>query len=122
VPVTTPIYTAASYAYDSMEQLDRIFDLQEAGPSYARYDNPTRKRARRGDAGTRKRHGSHCVRLGHDRDSYGTAGGAARSAEASARGEHNVRATTAMLTKIFDPLGVETTQVDPCDLMRSSRR
>jgi len=42
VPVTTPIYTAASYAYDSMEQLDRIFDLQEAGPSYARYDNPTR--------------------------------------------------------------------------------
>jgi cystathionine gamma-synthase/methionine-gamma-lyase len=25
-------------------------------------------------------------------------------------------ATTAMLMKIFDPLGVETTQVDPCDL------
>ena len=25
VPVTTPIYTAASYSYDSMDQLDRVF-------------------------------------------------------------------------------------------------
>ena len=41
-PVTTPIYTASSYVYDSMDQLDRVFDLQEQGPSYARYDNPTR--------------------------------------------------------------------------------
>ena len=24
-PVSTPIYTAASYFYDSMDQLDRIF-------------------------------------------------------------------------------------------------
>src|SRR5450631_48708 len=42
VPVTTPIYTASSYAYDSMDQLDRIFAREEEGPSYARYDNPTR--------------------------------------------------------------------------------
>src|ERR1700687_33014 len=41
-PVTTPIYTAASYAYESMDQLDRVFNLEEKGPSYARYDNPTR--------------------------------------------------------------------------------
>ena len=41
-PVTTPIYTAASYVYESMEQLDRVFALEESGPSYARYDNPTR--------------------------------------------------------------------------------
>src|SRR5205807_1614675 len=41
VPVTTPIYTAASYFYDSMGQLDRIFAREEQGPSYARYDNPT---------------------------------------------------------------------------------
>jgi O-acetylhomoserine/O-acetylserine sulfhydrylase-like pyridoxal-dependent enzyme len=41
VPVTTPIYTAASYYYDSMEQLDRVFGREEAGPAYARYDNPT---------------------------------------------------------------------------------
>jgi len=39
----TPIYTASSYFYESMEQLDRIFD-RSAGPCYARYDNPRRRR------------------------------------------------------------------------------
>jgi len=40
-PVTTPIYTATSYFYDSMEQLDRIFGNEEAGYCYSRYDNPS---------------------------------------------------------------------------------
>src|ERR1041385_20574 len=42
IPSSTPIHTAASYFYDSMDQLDRIFAHEEQGPSYARYDNPTR--------------------------------------------------------------------------------
>ena len=41
VPATTPIYTASSYSYESMEQLDRIFGQEEQGPCYARYDNPS---------------------------------------------------------------------------------
>ena len=41
IPVTTPIYTASSYFYESMEQLDRIFGQEEAGFCYARYDNPS---------------------------------------------------------------------------------
>src|SRR5262245_48871107 len=41
IPSTTPIYTASTFFYDSMEQLDRVFARDEAGPSYARYDNPT---------------------------------------------------------------------------------
>ena len=41
IPVTTPIHTASSYFYDSMEQLDRTFGRTEPGYSYARYDNPT---------------------------------------------------------------------------------
>src|SRR5689334_19438588 len=40
-PVTTPIHTAASYFYESMEQLDRVFGQEEHGYCYARYDNPT---------------------------------------------------------------------------------
>ena len=42
VPSTTPIYTASTYIYDSLEQLDRVMALEESGASYARYDNPTR--------------------------------------------------------------------------------
>lgn len=41
VPVTTPIYTAASYFYETTEELDRVFAREISGPSYARYDNPT---------------------------------------------------------------------------------
>jgi cystathionine gamma-synthase/methionine-gamma-lyase len=40
-PVTTPIHTASSYFYESMEQLDRIFSGEEGGYCYARYDNPS---------------------------------------------------------------------------------
>ena len=41
VPVTTPIYTASSYFYESMEELDRVFGQEEPGYCYARYDSPT---------------------------------------------------------------------------------
>ncbi|MBS1859549.1 MAG: aminotransferase class I/II-fold pyridoxal phosphate-dependent enzyme [Acidobacteria bacterium] len=40
-PSTTPIHTATSYFYDSMSKLDRIFGGDEAGFSYARFDNPS---------------------------------------------------------------------------------
>ncbi|MGO9262480.1 MAG: trans-sulfuration enzyme family protein [Bryobacteraceae bacterium] len=41
IPVTTPIYTASSYFYESMAQLDRIFGQEEEGYCYSRYDNPS---------------------------------------------------------------------------------
>lgn len=41
IPVATPIYTAASYFYDTTEQLDRVFAFETPGYAYQRYDNPT---------------------------------------------------------------------------------
>jgi len=41
IPVTTPIYTASSFFYDTTEELDRVIGMEQAGYSYARYDNPT---------------------------------------------------------------------------------
>jgi cystathionine gamma-synthase/methionine-gamma-lyase len=38
--VTTPIYTAASFRYDTTEELDRVFGMEQPGYSYARYDSP----------------------------------------------------------------------------------
>ncbi len=40
VPVTTPIYTAATYIYPDIEDLDRVFGHEMEGESYARYSNP----------------------------------------------------------------------------------
>ena len=42
-PVTTPIYTAASFIYDDIEQLDRVFAREIEGESYARYSRPTNR-------------------------------------------------------------------------------
>jgi len=41
IPATTPIYTATTYFYESMERLDRIFGQEEEGFCYSRYDNPS---------------------------------------------------------------------------------
>jgi cystathionine beta-lyase/cystathionine gamma-synthase len=41
IPVTTPIHTAASYVYEDMDTLDRVFGREIEGPSYIRYNNPT---------------------------------------------------------------------------------
>jgi cystathionine gamma-synthase/methionine-gamma-lyase len=41
IPVTTPIYTAASYVYEDIGTLDRVMGHEIEGPSYIRYTNPT---------------------------------------------------------------------------------
>jgi cystathionine gamma-synthase/methionine-gamma-lyase len=42
-PVTTPIYTAASYVYGDIADLDRVFAEEITGESYARYSRPTNR-------------------------------------------------------------------------------
>jgi cystathionine beta-lyase/cystathionine gamma-synthase len=41
IPVTTPIYTASTYIYEDMQDLDRVIGHEMEGQSYARYGNPT---------------------------------------------------------------------------------
>lgn len=116
VPVTTPIFTAASYAYDSMEQLDRVFDLQETGPSYARYDNPTRSALE--EVVRELEGGAGAIACASGMIAIQTAllGALLDRPKRVLAANMMYGATTAMLMKIFEPLGVETTQVDPCDL------
>ncbi|NTU55490.1 MAG: PLP-dependent transferase, partial [Anaerolineales bacterium] len=40
-PVTTPIWNTVGYLYDSMDDLDAVFDHKKAGQIYLRYSNPT---------------------------------------------------------------------------------
>jgi len=41
VPVTTPVYGAAAYTYERIEDLDRVFVGEVRGQGYLRYGNPT---------------------------------------------------------------------------------
>lgn len=40
-PISTPIYASTTYSHHDIEQTDRVLGGEEAGYSYARYDNPT---------------------------------------------------------------------------------
>lgn len=40
-PVATPIWTTVGYLYESMDDLDAVFDRKKAGQIYLRYSNPT---------------------------------------------------------------------------------
>lgn len=40
-PISTPIYASTTFAHEDVEQTDRVLGGEEAGYSYARYDNPT---------------------------------------------------------------------------------
>jgi cystathionine beta-lyase/cystathionine gamma-synthase len=116
VPSTTPIHTATTYVYDSMDALDRIFGGEEEGQSYGRYDNPTRNALAdlvnelEGGAGAIAcSSGMSALHLGIlaallDRPKRVVAANALYGA------------TTNLLMSVFGPMGVETTLADICDL------
>jgi cystathionine beta-lyase/cystathionine gamma-synthase len=41
LPVSTPVYTTATFTYDSMEEVDRVFSGETPGYVYTRFGNPT---------------------------------------------------------------------------------
>ncbi|MBU7018604.1 MAG: PLP-dependent transferase [Theionarchaea archaeon] len=43
VPVSTPVYNAATYCYESMEDLDTVLGGEKKGYVYTRYGNPTNR-------------------------------------------------------------------------------
>jgi cystathionine beta-lyase/cystathionine gamma-synthase len=116
VPVTTPIYTATSYFYDSMEQLDRVFGQEEKGYCYTRHDNPNAAAleelvcALEGGAGSQScASGMAALQLAiasalTDRRKSIVAAGALYGA------------TIGLLMNVFEPMGVALRFADVCDL------
>jgi cystathionine beta-lyase/cystathionine gamma-synthase len=117
VPVTTPIYTAASYFYDSMEQLDRVFGREEAGPSYARYDNPTTSALEVLMTELEGGHASFACSSGMMALHIAVLAALVDRPKRVVAGSVLYGATTQMLMTVFGALGVETTFIDACDLV-----
>lgn len=116
VPVTTPIYTASSYFYDSMTQLDRVFGREEQGPSYARYDNPTTTALEELVTDLESGHGSIACASGMSALHLAILSALLDRPRRIVAANMLYGATTNMLLNIFAPIGVETTFADFCDL------
>ncbi len=115
-PVTTPIYTAASYFYDSMEQLDRVLGREAEGPCYARYDNPTTTALEElvndlegGSGALACSSGMNALYM-----SFMAALIDRPKRVVAATGMYG--ATTNMLNNVLAPFGIDTTYTDICDL------
>ena len=115
VPVTIPIHTAASYFYNDMEDLDRVFGNEMPGQSYGRYGNPTSDALE--ELVTTLEGGAGALACATGMAAIHMALSTAlidrrRSIVAS----HQLYgATLGMLAKVFEPAGVEVTYVDFCD-------
>ena len=116
VPSTTPIYTASSYFYDSMDQLDRIFAGEEAGPSYARYGNPTVNALEELVNELEGGHGAVACASGMSALHIALLAALLDRPRRVVAAKALYGTTTNLLMSIFGPLGIETTFVDICDL------
>ncbi len=116
IPSTTPIYTASSFFYESMHQLDRVFGRDEIGPSYARYDNPTTTALEELVNDLEGGHGAFACSSGMMAAHVAVLAALVDRPKRVVAGHVLYGATTHMLSTIFGAIGVETEFVDLCDL------
>jgi cystathionine beta-lyase/cystathionine gamma-synthase len=116
VPATTPIYTASSYFYESIEQLDRIFAREEAGYCYARYSNPTSAALEELMCSLENGHGALACASGMAalQAAVMTALADRRKSVVAAHALYG--ASVSLLMNVLEPLGVAVRFVDVCDL------
>jgi cystathionine beta-lyase/cystathionine gamma-synthase len=116
VPITTPIYTASSYFYESMEQLDRIFGQEEHGPCYARYDNPSAAALEELVASLEGGHGALACSSGMAAIHMAVLSALADRRKSVVAANATYGATVSLLMNVLEPMGVAVRFTDVCDL------
>jgi len=116
IPVTTPIHTAASYFYESMEQLDRIFGQEEQGYSYARYENPSNVALEELMTTLENGHGALACASGMAAIQMAVVTALADRRKSVVAANATYGATVSLLLNILEPTGVAVRFVDVCDL------
>jgi cystathionine gamma-synthase len=116
IPVTTPIYTASSFVYDSIETTDKVFGHEIEGYAYARYDNPTNHALEELCTALENGHGSLAVATGMAALELALTTALIDRRKKIVAANALYGATINLLMKVMEPFGIETTFVDICDL------
>lgn len=116
VPVTTPIHTAASYFYDSMQQLDRVFGHEEEGYCYARYDNPSTAALEEVITELEGGHGSLACASGMAAVHMALVTALADRRKSIVAANALYGASVNLLMNVLEPAGIEVRFADFCDL------
>jgi cystathionine beta-lyase/cystathionine gamma-synthase len=116
IPVTTPIYTAASYIYENTAKLDRVLGREEDGFCYARYDNPTNAALESLMASLEGGHGALACSSGMTAVHIALLAALADRRKSILAASALYGATTSLLCKVLEPFGIEINFVNICDL------
>jgi cystathionine gamma-synthase/methionine-gamma-lyase len=116
VPVTTPIYTATSFIYRDIEQLDKVFGREEPGPSYSRYSNPSNDALEVLMASLESGAGALACSSGMAALQVALATALTDRRKCVVAAESLYGASISLLMKVLDPMGVHVKFVDFCDL------
>ena len=116
IPVTTPIHTASSYFYDSMEQLDRVFGQEETGYSYSRYENPSNSALEELVTSLENGHGALACASGMAAVQMAIVTALADRRKSIVAANALYGATVSLLLNVLEPTGVSVRFVDVCDL------
>ena len=116
IPVATPIHTASSYFYDSIERLDRVFERTEAGYCYARYDNPTNAALEELMCALEGGEGSLACASGMAAVHMALAAALADRRKSIVAADALYGATIGLLMNVMEPAGTAVRFADACDL------
>jgi cystathionine beta-lyase/cystathionine gamma-synthase len=115
VPTTTPIYTASTFAYEKMEELDRIFGREVPGYSYSRYDSPTSAALEELCTALESGHGSLACASGMSALHIGVLAALTDRRKSILASNALYGATVSMLMTVLEPMGIAVRFVDVCD-------
>jgi cystathionine gamma-synthase/methionine-gamma-lyase len=116
IPVTTPIYTASSFIYKDVEELDKVFGREVDGPSYSRYRNPTNDALEELMASLESGAGSLACSSGMAALQVALQVALIDRRKSIVAAESLYGASISLLMKVFDPMGVNIKFVDFCNL------
>ena len=122
IPVTTPIYTAASYIYENTAQLDRVLGREEEGYCYSRYDNPTNAALEELMTTLEGGHGALACSSGMTAVHIAIIAALNDRRKSIVAASAMYGATTSLLCKVLEPLGIQTHFVNMCDLEKVQQK
>ncbi len=122
IPVTTPVYTAASYIYETTAQLDRVLGREEEGFCYSRYDNPTNAALEELMTALENGHGALACSSGMTAIHIALLAALNDRRKSIVAASALYGATTSLLCKVLEPLGIETHFVNICDLEKVQQK
>jgi len=115
IPVTTPIYAAASFIAGSTEQVDRIFSQEEDGYAYSRYENPTAAALEEVVTALEGGHGTLACASGMAALQVAILTALTDRPKSVLAADALYGATYRLLWNVLEPLGIESSLVDICD-------